>query len=370
MTTGDSSASAQPTSDIYVYYPYTPSSGTTAGQWGEPVLVDGNGDPIKCPPAYTVSTDSSGKPVVTLLTGDNLAQTKITPPTYTAPAGQEMYVYYPVTVMSGAGAGTEWGEPVLVDGNGDPIKCPPAYVVSTDAGGKPVVTLLAGDEGKYTGITPPTYVPPGTPPPSATEEEEEEEGEGLPGEVLDIEAGAPADETAAAPAFEQLAAEPGEGVGPSEDAEEAPEPEPLAPGPAEGVGVIGLIAEEIPAAPEPAETAEVIGLTAQEIPAAPEPVETAEVIGLLAEEIAIPPAPTAEPVEIAEVADLAAPAVEPLQVKIPGETDWKVTPAEAEPVAFEVERDVSGEPADFTTETLEAGSSQEEGTAGVGEVEP
>mgnify|MGYP001767238219 CR=1 FL=1 len=85
--------------------------------------MDANGDPIKCPPAYTTQTDpKTGKPVVVLLegdegkvatvTGDDGAVSLLTPPAYTPPAGQQIYVYYPQASSAGAGMGgaaPQWG---------------------------------------------------------------------------------------------------------------------------------------------------------------------------------------------------------------------------------------------------------------------
>jgi len=512
MATGDSSTPTPPVSEIYVYYPYSaplnPAAG--AGQWGEPILVDANGDPIKCPPAYTTQIDpQTGKPVVILLegaggkpatvTGDDGAITLATPPTYTPPADQEIHVYCQFIGEVGVPGG-EWGEPILVDADGDPIKCPPAFMVEIDpatgqprldsltgqpvvhllegdeqkvvdvapppyipswenlqvywplsspsmgagagapewgdpivldadgnpvpfppplhieigddgkpiayvnhpwdnalsqvpdytppsdvvyvyypfdggllgsggsgAGGwgepilvdsngdpieyppyftmetdpetgKPVVVLLegpggsvatvTGDDGKVSPVTPPTYVPPGTPPPSEEEAEEAEE-ELPPGELLETEPGEPVGEAEAVPIVEGVTAEGGEGVPEAGTAGEVPEPEPPPSEPSEGIDVTGVVAEAIPPAAEliaeGVEVAGVVGLAPEEIAAIPVPaaerVEVAGVVGLAAEEIAVSPVPqlVPEPVQVAGVVGLVAEeiAVSPVPQPVP-----------------------------------------------------
>lgn len=81
MPAADSSASSPPAGGLSVYYPIDPQT----GMWGEPVIVEAEGNPVAFPPPYQVfpaSAASGGKPVLYLLDGDSAA--------YLDPSGQQV----------------------------------------------------------------------------------------------------------------------------------------------------------------------------------------------------------------------------------------------------------------------------------------
>jgi hypothetical protein len=319
------SPTASPAADAFVYYPYDP----VTGEWGEPVLTDAGGNPLASPPAYVVGEDETGKPVVVLVGADGQplvddAGTPLIPPDLpgqepAAPSSpgipgeqappENVYAYYPQNEDG------SWGDPVLVDAEGNPLPSPPPYAVGEDDTGKPVVVLV-DDQGQpliqYGGepLIPPDYGSETTP----------SEGEAPAGQ-------APAE---GAPPAGGEAGTTGEGA-PAGTAEEPPGPppappteQPQTPG-AESTGAAAPMDEGLsgfgPPAAEPAPAAGEAGEEGEGItlipPPPPQRLETVGVVGLSVEEIADLSQPAPAGVEAVAVVGLGAAGMADIPATLP-----------------------------------------------------
>ncbi|HSQ37523.1 MAG TPA: hypothetical protein VLS92_06500 [Acidimicrobiia bacterium] len=221
-----------------------------------------------------------------------------------SPSARDIFVYYPV-IPGGEHGPAQWGTPVIVDADGNPIPAPPPFTTQIDPDtGKPQLILVDPDKGTIL-HSEETHDPIGLP-------EYHAPVSSIP---LEVPTGEEEQQPAEAPDVETPEAEEGGTAGAAEEAW-APETATAVPAgpeiieteesvPAAGrAGVLEEVAVADEAAGVRAATDSGTGLTDEELHSlaspAPEPIEVADIVGLGAEEISATPITLPDPADAEE----------------------------------------------------------------------